>query len=118
MNFLDLVMWLINEQPNALLFDVRYIYEFDCLSLEVIWNFADLGVPHYHKRKTCYGFERIQNNTFIKKRKIVDRVLGVTSDGGFSSESVSNSPQKGTDGDKPSSSAKLHVAKTKDSHGK
>ncbi|BAT86034.1 hypothetical protein VIGAN_04364700 [Vigna angularis var. angularis] len=79
---------------------------------------SDLGVPHYHKRKTCYGFERFQNNTFIKKRKIVDRVSGVTSDGGFSSESVSNSPQKGTDGDKPSSSAKLHVAKAKDSHVK
>ncbi|WVZ05645.1 hypothetical protein V8G54_018991 [Vigna mungo] len=91
----------------------------DCeLSRSVIWNFADLGVPHYNKRKTCYGFERFQNNTFIKKRKIVDRVSGVTSDGGFSSESVSNSPQKGTDGDKPSSSAKLHVAKAKDSHVK
>ncbi|KAL2990823.1 hypothetical protein AAZX31_11G224000 [Glycine max] len=43
---------------------------------------------------------------------------GVTSDGGFSSESVSNSPQKGMDGDKPSSSAKLHVPKAKDSHVK
>ncbi|KAK7379266.1 hypothetical protein VNO80_04722 [Phaseolus coccineus] len=79
---------------------------------------SDLGVPHYHKRKTCYGFERSQHNTIIKKRKIVDRVSGVTSDGGFSSESVSNSPQKGTDGDKPSSSAKLHLAKAKDSHVK
>ncbi|CAJ1865185.1 unnamed protein product [Sphenostylis stenocarpa] len=76
------------------------------------------GVPHYHKRKTCYAFEKSQHNTIIKKRKIVDRVSGVTSDGGFSSESVSNSPQKGTDGDKPSSSSKLHVAKAKDSHVK
>ena len=39
----------------------------------------------------------------------------VTSDGGFSSESVSNSPEKEMDGDNPSSSAKLHVSK--DSHG-
>jgi len=80
-------------------------------------EFADLGVPHYHKRKTFYGFERSQHNTIIKKRKIVDRVSGVTSDGGFSSESVYNSPQKGTDGDKPNSSTKLHLAKAKDSHG-
>ncbi|TKY47432.1 Telomere repeat-binding protein 3 [Spatholobus suberectus] len=81
-------------------------------------EFADLGVPHYHKRKTCYGFERSQHNTIVKRRKVFDRVSGVTSDGGFSSESVSNSPQKGTDGDKPSSSAKLHVSTTKDSHVK
>ncbi|RZB72834.1 Telomere repeat-binding protein 3 isoform C [Glycine soja] len=79
---------------------------------------SDLGVPRYHKRKTCYGFERSQHNAIVKKRKFVDRVSGVTSDGGFSSESVSNSPQKGMDGDKPSSSAKLHVPKAKDSHVK
>ncbi|KAG4923395.1 hypothetical protein JHK87_048935 [Glycine soja] len=79
---------------------------------------SDLGVPRYHKRKTCYGFERSQHNAIVKKRKFVDRVSGVTSDGGFSSESVSNSPQKGMDADKPSSSAKLHVLKAKDSHVK
>lgn len=39
----------------------------------------------------------------------------VTSDGGFSSDSVSNLPQKGTGGDNPNSSAKLRVSK--DSHG-
>nr|KYP44749.1 Telomere-binding protein 1 [Cajanus cajan] len=79
---------------------------------------SDLGVPNYHKRKTCYGVERSQLNTIVKRRKFFDRVSGVTSDGGFSSESVSNSPQKGTDRDKPSSSAKLHVSKAKDSHVK
>lgn len=84
---------------------------------EINIEFADLGVPRYHKRKTCYGFERSQHNAIVKKRKFVDRVSGVTSDGGFSSESVSNSPQKGMDADKPSSSAKLHVPKAKDSHG-
>ncbi|RDY13495.1 Telomere repeat-binding protein 3, partial [Mucuna pruriens] len=79
---------------------------------------SDLGVPHYHKRKTCYGFESSQHNTIVKRRKFFDRFSGVTSDGGFSSESVSNSPQKGVDGDKPSSSTKLHVPKAKDSHVK
>ncbi|KAL2333256.1 hypothetical protein Fmac_014469 [Flemingia macrophylla] len=79
---------------------------------------SDLGVTNYHKRKTCYGVERSQHNTIVKRRKFFDRVSGVTSDGGFSSESVSNSPQKGTDGDKPSSPAKLHVSKAKDSHVK
>ncbi|KAK7285216.1 hypothetical protein RJT34_19978 [Clitoria ternatea] len=72
---------------------------------------SDLGAPHYHKRKTYYGFERSQHNSIVKRRKFFDRVSGVTSDGGFSSESVSNSPQKGMDGDKPSSSAKLHIPK-------
>ncbi|KAK7305739.1 hypothetical protein VNO77_43649 [Canavalia gladiata] len=77
---------------------------------------SDVGVPHYHKRKTCYSFEKSQHNTVVKRRKFFDRVSGVTSDGGFSSESVSNSPQKRMDGDNPSSSAKLHVPK--DSHVK
>ncbi|KAK7387395.1 hypothetical protein VNO78_28162 [Psophocarpus tetragonolobus] len=79
---------------------------------------SDLGVPHYLKRKTCYGFERSQHNAIVKRRKFVDRVSGVISDGGFSSESVSNSPQKVTNVDKPSSSAKLHVPKAKDSYVK
>ncbi|XP_027334515.1 telomere repeat-binding protein 3-like isoform X2 [Abrus precatorius] len=77
---------------------------------------SDLGASHYHKRKTCYGFERSHHNTIVKRRKFFDRASGVTSDGGFSSESVSNSPQKGMDGDNPSSSAKLHVPN--DSHVK
>lgn len=78
-------------------------------------EFADLEIPLYRKRKTCHGFERSQQSTIVKRRKFFDRVSGVTSDGGFSSESVSNSPEKGNDGDNPSSSAKLHVPK--DSHG-
>ncbi|KAJ1378494.1 SANT/Myb domain [Sesbania bispinosa] len=79
-------------------------------------SISDLGVPLYRKRKTCYNSERSQRSTIVKRRKFFDRVSGVTSDGGFSSESVSNSPQKGTDGDNPGSSAKLHVPK--DSHVK
>lgn len=39
----------------------------------------------------------------------------VTSDGGFSSESVSNSPEIGIGGNNRSSSAELHASK--DSHG-
>lgn len=78
-------------------------------------EFADLGVPLYRKRKACYGFERSQRSTIAKRRKFFDHVSGVTSDGGFSSESVSNSPMKGVDGDKPCSSAKLLVPQ--DSHG-
>ncbi|XP_057429523.1 telomere repeat-binding protein 3-like isoform X2 [Lotus japonicus] len=77
---------------------------------------SDLGVPLYRKRKACYGFERSQRSTIAKRRKFFDHVSGVTSDGGFSSESVSNSPMKGVDGDKPCSSAKLLVPQ--DSHVK
>ncbi|XP_061357606.1 telomere repeat-binding protein 3-like isoform X2 [Gastrolobium bilobum] len=77
---------------------------------------SDLRVPLYRKRKTCHSFERSQYNTIVKRRKFFNRLSGVTCDGGFSSESVSNSPKKGTDGYNPGSSAKLHVPK--DSHVK
>ncbi|OIW14176.1 hypothetical protein TanjilG_21316 [Lupinus angustifolius] len=72
--------------------------------------------PLYHKRKASYGFITSQHNTVVKKRKFFDRVSGVTSDGVFSSESVSNSPEKGIDGDNPDLSAKMHAPK--DSHVK
>lgn len=78
-------------------------------------EFADLEIPLYRKRKVCNGSDSSHHNTTVKKRKFFDRVSGVTSDGGFSSESVSNSPEKGTDGHKPSSSSKLQV--TEDSRG-
>ncbi|XP_021813770.1 telomere repeat-binding protein 4-like [Prunus avium] len=51
--------------------------------------------PIYHKRKTLYSRERSQRDTLYKKRKLVDRSSVVTSDGGFSGESVSNSPDNG-----------------------
>lgn len=63
----------------------------------------------YRKRKTYHGFERSQHSTIVKRRKSFDRVSVVSSDGGFSSERVSNSPQKGTDGGNPNSCSKLHV---------
>ncbi|CAN6568808.1 unnamed protein product [Malus baccata var. baccata] len=56
----------------------------------------DGGVkPIYHKRKTFYNRERSQRDTLYKRRKLVDRSSVVTSDGGFSGESVSNSPDNG-----------------------
>ncbi|CAL0334843.1 unnamed protein product [Lupinus luteus] len=80
-------------------------------------EFADVEVKHiYHKRKASSGFITSQHNARVKKRKFFDRVSGVTSDGVFSSESVSNSPEKGIDGDNSDLSAKLHASK--DSHVK
>ncbi|XP_058787485.1 telomere repeat-binding protein 3-like [Vicia villosa] len=70
---------------------------------------SDLEVPLYCKRKTSHGSDKSRHSTIVKRRKFFDRVSGVTSDGGFSSESVTNSPEKGKDGHKPSSSAKLQV---------
>lgn len=68
---------------------------------------ADGGIkPLYHKRKTCYNRESSQHDVFYKKRKLSDRNSVVTSDGGFSSESVTNSPEKNVD--KSGSDAMLH----------
>lgn len=53
--------------------------------------------PLYNKRKSCYNRERFHHGSFYKRRKIFDR--NSSSDGGFSSESVSNSPEKGKSGD-------------------
>ncbi|KAE9598788.1 hypothetical protein Lal_00022370 [Lupinus albus] len=72
--------------------------------------------PLYCKRKASYGFITSQHNTLAKKKKLFDRVSGVTSDGVFSSESLSNSPEKGIHGDNSDLSAKLHAPK--DSHVK
>ncbi|KAL6131480.1 hypothetical protein ACLB2K_069855 [Fragaria x ananassa] len=61
----------------------------------------DGGVkPTYHKRKIFYSRERSQRDTFCKRRKMVERSSIVTSDGGFSGESVSYSPEEGMNGDK------------------
>ncbi|XP_061363721.1 telomere repeat-binding protein 4 [Gastrolobium bilobum] len=73
---------------------------------------SDEGVkPLYRKRKTCYSFGRSHHYTFFKRRKFFDQGSVVTTDGGFSSESVSDLPAKGNDGNNPSSSSKLHVSK-------
>ncbi|KAK7300732.1 hypothetical protein RJT34_11581 [Clitoria ternatea] len=78
---------------------------------------SDGGVKTLNrKRKTCYSFERSQHYALLKRRKFFDRGSVITSDGVFSSESVSDSPDKGIDGNKPSSSGNLQVSK--DSHVK
>ncbi|KAJ1389406.1 SANT/Myb domain [Sesbania bispinosa] len=65
----------------------------------------DKGVkPLNRKRKTCYNFERHQYYSLFKRRRFYDKGSAVTSDGGFSSESVSDSPEKGIGGNNPSPS--------------
>ena len=63
--------------------------------------------PQYCKRKLCYSRERYQHDTFYK-RKCTDRSVVVTTDGGFSSESVCNSPNKSMTGDKNGAAVMLH----------
>ncbi|KAJ6909620.1 telomere repeat-binding protein 3-like isoform X5 [Populus alba x Populus x berolinensis] len=65
--------------------------------------------PHYRKRKLCYSRERYQHDTFYK-RKCTDRSVVMTSDGGFSSESVCNSPDMSLTGDKNGTAVMLHGA--------
>ncbi|XVE52651.1 hypothetical protein DITRI_Ditri02bG0139900 [Diplodiscus trichospermus] len=74
-------------------------------------SIADEGIkPLHHKRKTYYNYERCQYDTLCKRRKFFDHSSIVTSDGGISSESVSNSPEKVMNGDKSSSMAVSHGA--------
>ncbi|KAF2615581.1 hypothetical protein F2Q70_00007387 [Brassica cretica] len=49
----------------------------------------------YRKRKLCYGYNQWKHETVHRKRRLSDKGLVVTSDGGLSSESVTNSPQMG-----------------------
>ncbi|KAJ6311759.1 hypothetical protein OIU77_013503 [Salix suchowensis] len=62
----------------------------------------------YLKRKLSYSRERYQHNTFYKRRKFTDHSVVVTSDGGFSSESVCNSPDKNMTGDKNGAAIMFH----------
>lgn len=79
-------------------------------------NFADaVAKPFFRKRKACHGFERSHYDTLFKRRKFPNQYSALTLDGGFSSESVSNSLVKGMGGNNPSSSSKQH--ESKDSHG-
>ncbi|GAB2299823.1 hypothetical protein Dimus_033876 [Dionaea muscipula] len=66
-------------------------------------------VKHVHRiRKSCHEHERSQRDTPFKKRKLFDQSSIVTYDGGNSSESVSNLPDKDIDVTKISWAAKLH----------
>lgn len=67
--------------------------------------------PSSHKRKTYYNFERSQCHTLLKRKKLSDRGSMLTHGGGFSSESVSNSPKKVIGGNNRGSSAKVRVSK-------
>lgn len=67
--------------------------------------------PLYRKRKTFCNRERYQRDVLFKRRKMFDQSSVVISDGGFSSESVSNSPEKGmTEANRVSSSVMGHQA--------
>jgi hypothetical protein len=52
--------------------------------------------PLYRKRKTCYSHERFRRDSLYKRKKYFDQNSVASSDGAFSSESVSNSPLKGS----------------------
>ncbi|KAK4277952.1 hypothetical protein QN277_015866 [Acacia crassicarpa] len=78
---------------------------------------SDAGAkPLFQKRKARHSFERGHYDSLFKRRKLSNQCSGLTLDGGFSSESVSNSLEKGTDGNNPGSSSKQH--ESKDSHVK
>lgn len=62
---------------------------------------ADGGIkPPHRKRKKCHNHERCQHDVFYKRRKFHNQSLLETFDGGFSCESVTNSPEKGWKGNK------------------
>ncbi|KAJ8760353.1 hypothetical protein K2173_012594 [Erythroxylum novogranatense] len=61
--------------------------------------------PLCHKRKLSYSRGSYQHENLHKRRKFSKRGLIIASDGGFSSESVCNSPEKGINRDKNGSSA-------------
>lgn len=75
----------------------------------MISAFLDGGLkPLYRKRKIICNRERGQRDILFKRRKMFDHSSVVISDGGFSSESVSNSPEKGMTEGKTASSLMLH----------
>ncbi|KAJ8765905.1 hypothetical protein K2173_020421 [Erythroxylum novogranatense] len=64
--------------------------------------------PLYRKRKYGHKCERYHQDNFYKRRKFSDDGLIIASDGGLSSESVCNSPEKGKIRDKNGASAMFH----------
>ncbi|XP_031251219.1 telomere repeat-binding protein 4-like [Pistacia vera] len=61
---------------------------------------ADGGVKPLHRKRKPYNSERCQRDALHKRRKFYGHNSLDTFDGGFSSESVTNSPEKGRNGDK------------------
>ncbi|KAJ4970447.1 hypothetical protein NE237_003546 [Protea cynaroides] len=66
--------------------------------------------PVHRSRKSSYTRQRSQRNFPLKKRKLFDGSSISTSDGGISSEGVSNSPIKGIHKDVMGSGATVHEA--------
>ncbi|KAJ9684280.1 hypothetical protein PVL29_016659 [Vitis rotundifolia] len=66
--------------------------------------------PVFRKRKTCGTRKRYQRGTTFKRRKLFERHMVVASDGGISSESVTNSPEKNMNTEMGGSAAMLHGA--------
>ncbi|XP_058099292.1 telomere repeat-binding protein 2-like isoform X2 [Magnolia sinica] len=64
----------------------------------------------FRSRKICYTRQRTQRCSPFKKRKLVEQSSVSTSDGGISSEGVSNSPAKAIKGEANGSTASLHGA--------
>ncbi|XP_020967586.1 telomere repeat-binding protein 3-like [Arachis ipaensis] len=94
--------------PNLKEYEYSKSGKVDSVSLKVTL-FVEEGVkPLYHTRKIGYRFEISQHNTLFKRRKFFDRGSVLTSDGGFSNDSVSNLPEKGMDRASHIASSKLH----------
>lgn len=62
----------------------------------------------FRKRKLHFNSERYQVDSLYKRRRFFDRSSIVNSDGGMSSESVTNSPEKSVHIDKSGLAAILH----------
>ncbi|KAK1581150.1 hypothetical protein Q3G72_028087 [Acer saccharum] len=65
--------------------------------------------PSHRKRKTCYNHEKCHRDVLYKRRRFYDRSSVETFDGGFSCESVTNSPEKGRNRDKSISRSMLQA---------
>ncbi|XP_011654955.1 telomere repeat-binding protein 3 isoform X2 [Cucumis sativus] len=70
----------------------------------------------FRKRKLYFNSERYQDSLY-KRKRFFDRSSMVNSDGGMSSESVTNSPEKSVHIDKSSLAAILHGASVSPSSG-
>lgn len=99
---------MINISSFCLFVSQNYvIFFFLLLVLNLV--FLDGGTKNLRqKRKTFYNHDRCHHDTLYKKRKLFDQSSVVMSDGGFSSESVSNSPEKAMNGEESDLTGMLH----------
>ncbi|XP_058109614.1 telomere repeat-binding protein 2-like [Magnolia sinica] len=66
--------------------------------------------PVFRSRKTCYTRQRTQRCNPFKRRRLFESRSMSTSDGGISSEGISNSPEKIINGEVTGSSPTMHRA--------